>query len=127
MTPSVVHHERRGSPVVALEINDDIDPYTQTHTHTHAANSTTTLRKRRGARNNGGGGNGGSSSNNGGGNRGINEAMRDYFLDFLPPHVRRKGVQLPPLGVSACVRERVYVCVFCLRREVEGAGLLMQT
>lgn len=29
--------------------------------------------------------------------------LRDYFLGFVPPHIRRKGIRMPPLRVRACV------------------------
>lgn len=27
--------------------------------------------------------------------------LRDYFLGFVPPHIRRKGIRMPPLRVCA--------------------------
>ena len=29
--------------------------------------------------------------------------LRDYFLGFVPPHIRRKGLRMPPIRVSMCV------------------------
>ena len=31
----------------------------------------------------------------------MGSCLRDYFLGFVPPHIRRKGIRMPPLRVRA--------------------------
>lgn len=49
------------------------------------------------------GGHGAEGAGAGAGRQSLGEraaaCLRDYFLGFVPPHIRRKGIRLPPLRV----------------------------
>lgn len=41
----------------------------------------------------------------------LKAAVRDYCLSCVPPHIRRKGLAIPPFRVRACARHTRSVCV----------------
>lgn len=57
----------------------------------------------------------GSGAGSGGISGGIKAAVRDYCLSCVPPHIRRKGLAIPPFRVSA-----VDGCVVRVRVRFEG-------